>query len=253
MGLQRTYIEDVFDVIREVQNSYIENKTGQKIANIRREAVRSVAIREFERKRFSSFHSAQESIQDACSRRLKPSVSGIGEFDIAVEQWLSGSPESLESILAAKMENIQQRNEFESLLRKTGLEIFTPIAADFNEPPETQRTKIETYRILRDTALARSIKDLYKCKCQICHRTLMIGPNTAYAEAHHIKPLGSPHNGPDGKGNIICVCPSCHVLLDYGAIMLEENQFKTENSHNIAIEFIGYHNEKIFNKVVING
>lgn len=253
MSLHRSCIEDVFDVIREIQHLSTERKLGQKIANLRKKAVLSVATRELERNRFSNFDSAKKSIQDACSRRLKPSVRKIGEFDVAVEQWLSGNPEMLRSILLAKTENIKQRDEFESFLRKTVSEFFTPIAVDINGPIETQRTKVETYRILRDTALAREIKGTYKCKCQICYQTLMISEDTAYAEAHHIKPLGTPHSGPDEKGNIICVCPNCHVLLDYGTIKLEPNQLITESSHEISVEYIDYHNENIFSKIGLKG
>ncbi len=252
MALHRTYLEDVFDVILEIQNNFKENGS-QKISNLRRKAVRLVAHRELGRNRFSNFDSAEKSIHDACSRRLKPSVRDIGDFDVAVEQWLSGNPENLKSILATKMENKRQKDEFESLLRKTNLEFFTPIAADVNEPSETQRAKIETYRILRDTALAREIKAIYRCKCQICNHKLMVSEDTAYAEAHHINPLGSPHNGPDENGNIICVCPNCHVLLDYGTIVLEPNNLALDKRHKISAAYIDYHNENIFNKIVLKG
>jgi predicted restriction endonuclease len=64
-----------------------------------------------------------------------------------------------------------------------------------------------------------------------------------YAEAHHIKPLGAPHNGPDVRANILCVCPNDHVLLDYGAIKLYGNHLK-----EVGQEYIDYHNENIYAK-----
>lgn len=246
-------VEDVFDVVREIHHSSSGERLGQKMVKLRRKAIRSVANRELERHRFANFDSAYKSIHDACSRRLKPSVRIISEFDIAVEQWLSGNPEPLKTILLPKTENTQQRNEFESLLRKIGYEVFTPIAVDINEPIETQRAMVKTYRILRDTQLAREIKNTYKCKCQICYQTLMIGEDTPYAEAHHIKPLGTPHNGPDERGNIICVCPNCHVLLDYGAIILDPSQLVSDSAHKISVKYIEYHNKCIFNKIGLKG
>ena len=253
MSLQRSYIEDVLDVIREIQLISSGEKMGQMLSTLRRRAVRTVATRELERRRFSNFDSAKKSIHDACSRRLKPSITNIGDFDVAVEQWLSGNPEGLRSILLPKADNARQRNEFESLLNKVNSQPITPIAADIREPIETQRIKVETYRILRDTALAREIKRTYKYKCQICYQTLMIAGDTPYAEAHHIKPLGAPHNGPDEGGNIICVCPNCHVLLDYGGIILDSKQLNSTSEHKISTEYIDYHNVNIFNKINMKG
>ena len=35
-----------------------------------------------------------------------------------------------------------------------------------------------------------------------------------YAEGAHIRPLGSPHDGPDKLENVLCLCPNHHVLFD---------------------------------------
>jgi len=117
----------------------------------------------------------------------------------------------------------------------------TPIAVDIKEPVQSERTLQETYRILRDTKLAREVKLANNYRCQICNKTIQLTDGLSYAEAHHVKPLGSPHNGPDIRGNILCVCPNHHVLLDYGVIKLNREDLK-----NINEEFIQYHNENIF-------
>ncbi len=122
----------------------------------------------------------------------------------------------------------------------------TPVASDIGEPEPTLREECNTYRILRDTNLARQVKAVQEYKCQICGVTLLLGDRTPYAEAHHIKPLGSPHNGPDIRTNIICVCPNHHVLLDYGAIRLEPTKFP-----QIAKEYIDYHNSLICVNVAV--
>ena len=117
------------------------------------------------------------------------------------------------------------------------------VAEDINEPKGPGRVKQETYRILRDTALARKVKESNNYKCQICGKKLELNEEKLYAEAHHIKPLGKPHNGPDICENIICVCPNHHALLDYGAIKLNGN-----NLQEIGTQYIDYHNEQIFGK-----
>lgn len=119
------------------------------------------------------------------------------------------------------------------------------VAHDIN-PPQTRRIEIVENRIIRDTALSREVKLLHSFKCQICGYALQLSADEYYAEAHHIIPLGNPHNGPDCKDNIICVCPNHHALLDYGAIPLDLASLLTCDGHEISAESIVYHNQKIF-------
>ena len=124
----------------------------------------------------------------------------------------------------------------------------TPEASDIedggNETP--QRVTQETYRILRDTQLARQIKLLHKNRCQLCGEAIVLSNGESYSEAHHIKPLGRPHNGPDVAGNIIVLCPNHHVMLDYGVIKLEINKVTPHENHKIQNEYIEYHNSNIW-------
>lgn len=119
-------------------------------------------------------------------------------------------------------------------------------ATDITTPPE--KIKTEVYRILRDTSLTRDLKRLHNHTCQICGERLELSTDKHYSEAHHIKPLGSPHNGPDISENIIVLCPNHHALCDYGAIPLNYSILKNVKVHNISKEFIDYHNNEIFNK-----
>ena len=126
---------------------------------------------------------------------------------------------------------------------------YTPEAEDISNPPG--KVKSTTYRILRDTVLSHGIKELHNYRCQVCHSAaLKLADGTLYAEAHHIKPLGSHHSGLDVSGNIICVCPNCHVLLDYGAIRLDASKLGSSLSHRVEQEYIEYHNTYIFRKKV---
>ena len=121
----------------------------------------------------------------------------------------------------------------------------TPQPFDFTDPPETIREQCTTYRVLRDTKLARDIKILYEYRCQICGDTLTFPNGEFYCEVHHIKPLGKPHSGPDIKENILCVCPNHHVMVDYGAVRLNSSQFE-DLKHEINEEYIDYHNRVIW-------
>lgn len=119
-------------------------------------------------------------------------------------------------------------------------------ASDLAEPEGAVRTLCFTNRIVRDTPLARRIKKLHNNKCQVCSRTLTLFGGESYAEAHHIKPLGSVHQGPDVAKNIICVCPNCHAQLDYGAIKLRKAGLQFIPKHHIEDVYIDYHNSGIY-------
>ncbi|MBI3533338.1 MAG: HNH endonuclease [Burkholderiales bacterium] len=125
--------------------------------------------------------------------------------------------------------------------------VSTPPASDIEPPSAPERLLIETYRVLRDTELARKIKALHKNTCQLCGQTVTLKDGATYAEAHHIKPLGSPHNGPDVAENIVVLCPNHHVMLDYGAIPLEAKNLRSLQGHLIGSAYIAYHNEHVFN------
>ena len=102
-------------------------------------------------------------------------------------------------------------------------------------------------RIVRDTALGRHVKEIHNYTCQICGLRLdcVGGP---YAEAAHIRPLGEPHNGPDEISNLLCLCPNHHVLLDRGALTIDDDlivqpiglPLKQHRSHQISLEHVRY-------------
>ena len=100
---------------------------------------------------------------------------------------------------------------------------LTPVAVDITEPPS--RLPTEVYRVLRDTKLAREIKLSHGFQCQICQNPpLKLNDTKVDAEVHHIKPLGSPHDGPDVSPNILWCArtvtfslitgPFCSILMN---------------------------------------
>ncbi|GAB3692146.1 HNH endonuclease [Spirosoma flavus] len=116
-----------------------------------------------------------------------------------------------------------------------------------------KRVDMRIQRIIRDTALSFNIKKMYNFRCQICQ--IEISTNSGlYAEAAHIQPLGIPHNGPDIIGNILCLCPNHHIMLDFGSFGIADNlmligmdgKLLKKTNHAINTLFLKYHREHIF-------
>lgn len=133
------------------------------------------------------------------------------------------------------------------------------ISAPWEPPPPKEivsppRTTTTVQRVVRSSAVVREVKQLHDYRCQICEVKLL-GPTGPYAEGAHIKPLGRPHDGPDVRENILCLCPTCHVLFDLGAIAidsqllvidqfgnsLEDRNLRTVDGHKVGPEFLDYH------------
>jgi predicted HNH restriction endonuclease len=120
----------------------------------------------------------------------------------------------------------------------------SPSAIDVPTDQLPKHLQIEVSRLIRDTKLSQEVKELYDRTCQLCGNRLELSPGRFYAEGHHLKPLGDPHGGPDVKENIVCVCPNCHVLLDYGATRIHPAMLQVKPGHSIGQEFIDYHNDR---------
>jgi len=89
------------------------------------------------------------------------------------------------------------------------------IPDDLPDPPigPGQHKSYTVTRVVRDTQIGKEVKALHKYTCQVCGESL-VSPAGPYAEAAHIRPLGKPHDGPDSKDNVLCVCPNHRVLFD---------------------------------------
>jgi putative restriction endonuclease len=115
---------------------------------------------------------------------------------------------------------------------------------------EPRRRETTFQRIVRNTEAANRVKRLHDYHCQVCGLRLET-PTGPYAEGAHIRPLGSPHNGPDTESNILCLCPNHHVLFDLGAFTITEDlhltgvldQLRTTEGHRIDRDCIRYHRE----------
>jgi putative restriction endonuclease len=84
-------------------------------------------------------------------------------------------------------------------------------------PGPEARAYFTVQPLVRNTAVTQWVKDLYGCRCQVCGETVMTAAGP-YAEGAHLRPVGSPHHGPDAVENVLCLCPNDHVRVDRGAI-----------------------------------
>lgn len=115
------------------------------------------------------------------------------------------------------------------------------------------RTLTTVQRIVRSTALAIQVKELHGHECQVCGFRLDT-PAGPYAEGAHLRPLGRPHDGPDALDNILCLCPTDHVRLDHGAIVLTDEleivetatretvgRLRIHPAHTVNLGHVAYH------------
>ncbi|GLX53396.1 hypothetical protein Shyhy01_63460 [Streptomyces hygroscopicus subsp. hygroscopicus] len=129
--------------------------------------------------------------------------------------------------------------------------------SDSEKFPRVRPASIQ--RIVRDAATVRRVKELYGHECQMCGLRLVGSDERPYSEGAHIKPLGKPHNGPDVERNILCLCPNCHVALDIGAVVIDDDwsivvraglfgdnvraKLNRHKRHRVHEEYVRYHRE----------
>ncbi|MFE9607057.1 YDG/SRA domain-containing protein [Streptomyces sp. NPDC006012] len=123
--------------------------------------------------------------------------------------------------------------------------------------PEMRSIRVQ--RLVRDSGVIRNVKRLYGGVCQICDLRILGPDGKPYSEGAHIRPLGAPHKGPDVEPNVLCLCPNCHVRLDIGAIVIDEDwsiivragalgrdilpKLKRHRKHKVHPDYIRYHRE----------
>jgi hypothetical protein len=122
-----------------------------------------------------------------------------------------------------------------------------PLATEFEGVESPGRKLCQVFRTLRQTRVALHVKAIHRHACQICGTRIQLPDGEFYSEAHHIRPLGGEHKGPDKTENILCLCPNHHVQLDYGAIPIEVKKLRLHRDHTVNIEHVEYHNNHLFN------
>lgn len=92
-------IGDILSVLQKIKTAFEVSNSKADIAQIRREAIKSVANEQLTKNRFSDFDSAKKSIHDACVRRLKPDISTVVQFDQLITMWLCSDSIDLKTII----------------------------------------------------------------------------------------------------------------------------------------------------------
>ncbi len=267
-------IETILEVIAEIRELRSTTMQDSPFAEIRRQAVRTVATRH---KR------AIATIQNNWLRGLKPEISGTAEFDTLVEAYLSGVSNHIREVLLQFARDKSDRHKIDKLLPEfdesakpaNGMHLSTnsalsprngsaehqageqpevarvhrkpkpaPRAGDLRIRERDIRKSCTTYRVLRETAEALRVRRLHSDHCQICGDTLVFPDGTSYAETHHLQPLGSPYNGPDIAANILCLCPKHHAMIDLGMLSITPDQLRTHEEHSVGQQYIDFHNTR---------
>jgi hypothetical protein len=139
------------------------------------------------------------------------------------------------------------------------LEVVEQVLDEPGEERYPEARTVEIQRLMRSVARSRRVKELYGGQCQLCGLRLLGPDGKPHSQGAHVRPLGRPHNGPDVEPNILCVCPNCHVRLDVGAVVVDEDgaiivraamfgtpmlpKLKTKGSHRVHPDYLRYHRE----------
>jgi hypothetical protein len=153
-------------------------------------------------------------------------------------------------LTATAFGQLSEWSEGSPLIFEAGL---PPISESTLMSDTTRRATAYVDRIVRNTAVGRWVKAVYRNKCQVCDVALAT-PDGPYSEGCHIVPVGRPHNGPDAPCNMLCLCPNHHVLLDRGSIIVSDTfqicdvlaesdigELHREPQHDIGVRFVQMH------------
>lgn len=138
------------------------------------------------------------------------------------------------------------------ILVKDGGESASPNSDDLNKPGLPSRVEVTTQRIVRNTRIARRVKELYSDACQICGHVVPTKGGGKYSEGAHVQPLGIPHNGPDTEANVLCLCPNHHVQLDLGGLVIGSDNFVRNSVTGEVIGRLTRHPEHRLDSAYLN-
>jgi 5-methylcytosine-specific restriction endonuclease McrA len=114
------------------------------------------------------------------------------------------------------------------------------VPTDRDAPPP--KVRMEVYRRLRDTKMARLLKAQYGDECQLCGKPFRMTSGVTYSEAHHVKPLGGSNKGLDRRDNLIVLCPNHHAEMDAFGRELKRKDLHFRRGHDLAESNIRHHN-----------
>jgi predicted restriction endonuclease len=131
-----------------------------------------------------------------------------------------------------------------------------PLQPSPGSPAQRRQKQIE--QLIRRGDNKRFIQTLYGGQCQISGVVLRLAGGGFTVDCAHIRPLGTPHNGPDDVNNMLSLSPNVHRLLDRGCIRVDPQTLSIQllhgndlphlpklllkQSHSLAREHLSYYN-----------
>lgn len=107
-------------------------------------------------------------------------------------------------------------------------------------------------RRIRDSKQSQAAKDWHENLCQICGVVTCIDGGRRYSEGAHIRPLGTPHDGPDTAGNILCLCATHHAQLDYGGLRIEVDLTVVERMTGKVLGTLRTHSKHVIDTAMLD-
>ncbi|MFI8093306.1 YDG/SRA domain-containing protein [Streptomyces sp. NPDC086080] len=156
------------------------------------------------------------------------------------------------------LRRLPDREQVQAPVERHVFDVWEELGAEQWDPEKFPSSRsVRVRRLIRDTAAAQRIKQLYEGECQLCGLRLTGPDGSSYSQGAHIRPLGRPHHGPDVEPNILCLCPNCHVRLDIGAVTVDEDgsvivrtdlsgvrllpKLTVKDGHRVHPEYLRYH------------
>lgn len=193
----------------------------------------------------------REAVSDAIARLTSRRGSNIFTRQLLLDEELSAIIKSIGSsgkTPAQTMSRVLQELRDDAEIEFVGngeyrllASSLTPSTSEAESHGPSLRIPTVVSRIARDSSIVRRLKIKYGFRCQICGERIEL-KSGFYCEAHHLRPLGIPHNGPDSESNLIIVCPNHHTQLDYTAIPIDIEGLRF-SFHFIAPFHLDYHNQ----------
>lgn len=155
----------------------------------------------------------------------------------------------------------EETRDYAEIAAETGIHASdeAEVVADLPQP-DADRVETTTARIVRNTELAKELKEQYQYHCQLCGEARHRAPLQLYAEVHYVKPLGRPHEGPDETSNMLVLCPNHHADFDHGLVHVDPETLEVTHAtdetvsgqellrtddHDFDEDALEYHNEEI--------
>jgi hypothetical protein len=111
MRFRNDKVTDVVAVLSIIREKYRKRYGYCNATELRKESIIDLAEFELRSGRYKNERSAIETIRDACTRRLKPNITGIRNFDRLVDEWLHGDSSTFKAILLKNSKRSSQQAE----------------------------------------------------------------------------------------------------------------------------------------------